>query len=57
MSVFPDVTTLYFETDDQGDDLRRSGFSKDGKHAHPQIVYVGKEEQKQLLKLLNINFG
>jgi len=35
--VFYDVTTLYFETD-YGDDLRRRGFSKDGKHALPQIV-------------------
>lgn len=35
--VFYDVTTLYFETDEQ-DELRRTGFSKDGKHQHPQIV-------------------
>ena len=35
--VFYDVTTLYFETD-YDDDLRRKGFSKDGKHALPQIV-------------------
>jgi hypothetical protein len=35
--VFYDVTTLYFETD-FGDDLRKTGFSKDGKHAQPQIV-------------------
>jgi transposase len=35
--VFYDVTTLYFETD-FGDELRKPGFSKDGKHAHPQIV-------------------
>jgi hypothetical protein len=35
--VFYDVTTLYFETD-YGDDLRKTGFSKDGKHAQPQIV-------------------
>jgi len=35
--VFYDVTTLYFETD-YGDDLRRTGFSKDGKHSQPQIV-------------------
>lgn len=35
--VFYDVTTLYFETDNQ-DDLRKTGFSKDGKHSHPQIV-------------------
>jgi len=32
-----DVTTLYFETD-YGDDLRKTGFSKDGKHSQPQIV-------------------
>jgi transposase len=35
--VFYDVTTLYFETD-FGDELRKPGFSKDGKHALPQIV-------------------
>ena len=35
--VFYDVTTLYFETD-YGDDLRKTGFSKDGKHSLPQIV-------------------
>ncbi|GHU55025.1 hypothetical protein FACS189411_02730 [Bacteroidia bacterium] len=35
--VFYDVTTLYFETD-FSDDLRKAGFSKDGKHAQPQIV-------------------
>lgn len=35
--LFYDVTTLYFETDNQ-DELRRTGFSKDGKHANPQIV-------------------
>lgn len=35
--VFYDVTTLYFESS-QGDELRKTGFSKDGKHQHPQIV-------------------
>jgi transposase len=35
--MFYDVTTLYFETD-HGDDLRERGFSKDGKHAQPQVV-------------------
>ena len=35
--VFYDVTTLYFESS-SGDDLRKTGFSKDGKHQHPQIV-------------------
>ena len=35
--VFYDVTTLYFEIDDD-DELRKTGFSKDGKHQHPQIV-------------------
>ena len=35
--VFYDVTTLYFEIEDE-DDLRKTGFSKDGKHQHPQIV-------------------
>jgi transposase len=35
--LFYDVTTLYFETDDS-DDFRERGFSKDGKHAQPQVV-------------------
>ena len=35
--VFYDVTTLYFETDN-ADDLRKTGFSKDGKHSQPQVV-------------------
>ena len=35
--VFYDVTTLYFEAEDE-DDLRKMGFSKDGKHKNPQIV-------------------
>lgn len=35
--IFYDVTTLYFEASDE-DDLRKSGFSKEGKHQHPQIV-------------------
>jgi transposase len=35
--VFYDVTTLYFEIEKE-DDLRKTGFSKDGKHQHPQIV-------------------
>jgi transposase len=34
--VFYDMTTLYFEASDE-DDLRRTGFSKDGKHHCPQI--------------------
>ena len=35
--VFYDVTTLYFEIDEE-DDLRKTGFSKEGKHQNPQIV-------------------
>ena len=35
--VFYDVTTLYFEID-QDDELRKTGFSKEGKHQNPQIV-------------------
>ena len=35
--IFYDVTTLYFEAE-QEDDLRKTGFSKDGKHQQPQIV-------------------
>jgi transposase len=30
------MTTLYFEAEDE-DDLRKTGFSKDGKHSNPQI--------------------
>jgi len=37
--VFYDMTTLYFEASDE-DDLRKTGFSKDGKHQHPQI-FIG----------------
>lgn len=37
--VFYDMTTLYFEASDE-DDLRITGFSKDGKHQNPQI-FIG----------------
>lgn len=37
--VFYDMTTLYFEASDE-DDLRRTGFSKDGRHQNPQI-FIG----------------
>lgn len=37
--VFYDMTTLYFEASEE-DDLRKAGFSKDGKHSNPQI-YLG----------------
>lgn len=43
--VFYDMTTLYFETEDE-DDLRKIGFSKDGKSQQPQIMLgllVGEE--------------
>jgi len=36
-ALFYDVTTLYFEAEDE-DDLRKIGFSKDGKFQHPQIM-------------------
>lgn len=36
--VFYDVTTIYFETDYE-DELRKTGFSKEGKHQNPQIVF------------------
>lgn len=36
-TVFYDVTTLYFEASDE-DDLRQTGYSKDGKHQNPQIL-------------------
>jgi len=35
--VFYDVTTLYFQIDDE-DQVRKRGFSKEGKHQNPQIV-------------------
>lgn len=35
--VFYDVTTIYFEIDNE-DELWKTGFSKEGKHQHPQIV-------------------
>ena len=33
------MTTLYFEASDE-DDLRKTGFNKDGKHSNPQI-FIG----------------
>jgi transposase len=35
--MFYDVTTLYFETDKE-DELRKTGFSKEGRHSNPQII-------------------
>lgn len=35
--VFYDVTTLYFEADYE-DELRKTGFSKEGRHSNPQII-------------------
>ena len=35
--VFYDVTTIYFEAEKE-DDLRIAGFSKEGRHKHPQIL-------------------
>lgn len=35
--VFYDITTLYFEAEEE-DDLRKIGFSKDGKFQNPQIM-------------------
>ncbi len=35
--LFYDVTTLYFEADYE-DELRKSGFSKEGQHKNPQII-------------------
>jgi len=35
--VFYDVTTLYFQIDNE-DEVRKRGFSKEGKHQNPQIV-------------------
>ena len=35
--VFYDVTTLYFQSDNE-DNIRKRGFSKEGRHQNPQIV-------------------
>ncbi len=35
--MFYDVTTLYFESDYE-DELRKTGFSKEGRHSNPQII-------------------
>ncbi len=35
--MFYDVTTLYFESDHE-DELRKTGFSKEGRHSNPQII-------------------
>ena len=35
--VFYDVTTIYFEAEKE-DELRVTGFSKEGKHKHPQVL-------------------
>lgn len=35
--IFYDVTTVYFEVE-QEDELRQTGFSKEGKHQNPQII-------------------
>ena len=35
--VFYDVTTIYFQADNE-DEIRKRGFSKDGKHQNPQII-------------------
>lgn len=43
--VFYDMTTIYFESS-QPDQFRETGFSKEGKHQHPQIylgLLVGRE--------------
>jgi transposase len=35
--VFYDVTTIYFQIDDE-DEIRKRGFSKEGRHQNPQII-------------------
>lgn len=35
--IFYDVTTLYFQIDNE-DDIRKRGFSKEGRHQNPQII-------------------
>ena len=47
--VFYDITTLYFESEDE-DDLRKIGFSKDGKFQCPQII-MGLLTSALLLKI------
>lgn len=37
--LFYDVTTLYFEVDYE-DELRKTGFSKEGRHKNPQIIWA-----------------
>ena len=37
IKLFYDVTTLYFEADYE-DELRKTGFSKEGRHSNPQII-------------------
>lgn len=37
--VFYDMTTLYFEAAEE-DDLRKAGFSKDGKHTGPLNIHI-----------------
>lgn len=37
--AFYDVTTLYFEASDE-DDLRRIGYSKDGRNQNPQVLFA-----------------
>ena len=52
--VFYDMTTLYFEAEDE-DDLRKIGFSKDGKFQCPQIMLgllVGKMDIQLVMTFL-----
>lgn len=50
--VFYDVTTIYFQIDDEAD-LRKRGFSKEGKHQNPQII-LGLDSPKMESGILNI---
>ena len=52
--VFYDVTTLYFETD-FSDDLRKSGFSKDGKETIIKTMLIT-QKHKSITQLFDQNF-
>ena len=55
--AFYDITTLYFEASDE-DDLRKTGFSKDGKAQNPQILLallVGSDGQPMAYEVFEGN--
>ena len=58
--LFYDVTTLYFEADYE-DELRKTGFSKEGRHSNPQIILSllvslgGLKVYKELERMLKVS--